>query len=93
MFNKPNIVSSRSEVLTGRVAARERLPKLAGGAMRLAYSATTWGVVGSPAGVTSVADLVYFADGDLEQALTDISALSSRWVKATLISPASFAPS
>jgi inosose dehydratase len=42
--------------------------------MRLGYSAITWGgVVGSPAGVTSVADLFYFTDGDLEQALTDIS--------------------
>ncbi|WP_435526829.1 sugar phosphate isomerase/epimerase family protein [Microbacterium aurantiacum] len=41
--------------------------------MKLGYSAITWGgVVGAPAGVTSIKDLFYRADGDLLQAIRDI---------------------
>ncbi|WP_409304107.1 sugar phosphate isomerase/epimerase family protein [Peribacillus sp. SCS-155] len=42
--------------------------------MRLGYQTNTWGgVVGHPAGVTSVKDLFYLANGSTEEALTDIS--------------------
>lgn len=42
--------------------------------MKLGYQTNTWGgVVGHPAGVTSVKDLYYLANGSTEQALTDIS--------------------
>ncbi|GAX92018.1 sugar phosphate isomerase/epimerase family protein [Effusibacillus lacus] len=43
--------------------------------MKLGYQTNTWGgVVGHPAGVTSVKDLYYLANGSTEQALADISA-------------------
>jgi inosose dehydratase len=43
--------------------------------MKLAYQTNTWGgVVGHPAGVTSVKDLYYLANGSTEQALDDIAA-------------------
>lgn len=43
--------------------------------MKLAYHTITWGgVVGHPAGVTSVKDLYYLANGSTEDALRDISA-------------------
>lgn len=43
--------------------------------MKLAYHTNTWGgVVGHPAGVTSVKDLYYLANGSTEEALRDISA-------------------
>lgn len=43
--------------------------------MKLAYQTNTWGgVVGHPAGVTSVKDLYYLTNGSTEQALEDISA-------------------
>src|ERR671938_946115 len=43
--------------------------------MKLAYQTNTWGgVVGHPAGVTSVKDLYYLANGSTEQALNDIAA-------------------
>ena len=42
--------------------------------MKLAYHTNTWGgVVGHPAGVTSVKDLHYLANGSTEEALRDIS--------------------
>jgi inosose dehydratase len=42
--------------------------------MKLAYHTITWGgVVGHPAGVTSVKDLHYLANGSTEEALRDIS--------------------
>lgn len=42
--------------------------------MKLAYQTITWGgVAGHPAGVTSVKDLFYLANGSTEQALTDIA--------------------
>lgn len=42
--------------------------------MKLAYQTITWGgVVGHPAGVTSVKDLYYMAHGSTEEALRDIS--------------------
>ncbi|HEV2128859.1 MAG TPA: sugar phosphate isomerase/epimerase [Thermomicrobiales bacterium] len=42
--------------------------------MQLAYQTNTWGgVVGHPAGVTSVKDLYYLANGSTEEALTDIA--------------------
>lgn len=42
--------------------------------MKLAYQTNTWGgVVGHPAGVTSVKDLFYLANGSTEEALADIS--------------------
>lgn len=42
--------------------------------MKLAYHTNTWGgVVGHPAGVTSVKDLYYLANGSTEEALRDIS--------------------
>lgn len=42
--------------------------------MKLAYHTITWGgVVGHPAGVTSVKDLYYLANGSTEDALRDIS--------------------
>lgn len=42
--------------------------------MRLAYQTNTWGgVVGHPAGVTSIKDLYYLANGSTEEALRDIS--------------------
>ena len=43
--------------------------------MKLAYQTNTWGgVVGHPAGVTSVKDLYYLANGSTEQAFADIAA-------------------
>jgi inosose dehydratase len=43
--------------------------------MRLAYQTNTWGgVFGHPAGVTSVKDLYYLANGSTEEALRDIAA-------------------
>jgi inosose dehydratase len=43
--------------------------------MKLGYHTNTWGgVVGHPAGVTSVKDLYYLANGSTEEALRDISA-------------------
>jgi inosose dehydratase len=43
--------------------------------MKLAYHTNTWGgVVGHPAGVTSVKDLYYLANGSTEEAMRDISA-------------------
>lgn len=43
--------------------------------MKLAYQTITWGgVVGHPAGVTSVKDLHYLANGSTEDALRDIAA-------------------
>jgi inosose dehydratase len=42
--------------------------------MKLAYQTNTWGgVVAHPAGVTSVKDLYYLANGSTEEALRDIS--------------------
>jgi inosose dehydratase len=42
--------------------------------MKLGYQTNTWGgVVGHPAGVTSVKDLYYLANGSTEQALKDIA--------------------
>lgn len=42
--------------------------------MKLAYQTITWGgVVGHPAGVTSVKDAYYMANGSTEEALQDIS--------------------
>lgn len=42
--------------------------------MKLAYHTITWGgVVGHPAGVTSVKDLHYLANGSTEEALRDVS--------------------
>ncbi|WP_269082461.1 sugar phosphate isomerase/epimerase family protein [Aneurinibacillus tyrosinisolvens] len=42
--------------------------------MKLGYQTNTWGgVVGHPAGVTSVKDLYYLANGSTEQALSDIA--------------------
>lgn len=44
--------------------------------MKLAYHTNTWGgVAGDPAGVTSVKDLYYLANGSTEEALRDISAV------------------
>lgn len=43
--------------------------------MKLGYQTNTWGgVVGHPAGVTSVKDLYYLANGSTEQAVRDIAA-------------------
>lgn len=43
--------------------------------MRLAYQTNTWGgVVGHPAGVTSINDLYYLAHGSTEDAVRDIAA-------------------
>ncbi len=43
--------------------------------MKLAYQTNTWGgVVGHPAGVTSVKDLLYLANGSTEEAMRDIAA-------------------
>lgn len=43
--------------------------------MKLAYQTNTWGgVVGHPAGVTSVKDLYYLTPGSMEDALRDIAA-------------------
>lgn len=43
--------------------------------MKLAYQTNTWGgVVGHPAGVTSVKDLYYLANGSTEEACADIAA-------------------
>ena len=44
--------------------------------MKLAYQTNTWGgVVGHPAGVTSIKDLYYLAYGSTEEALRDISSV------------------
>lgn len=43
--------------------------------MKLAYQTNTWGgVFGHPAGVTSVKDLLYLANGSTEEAMSDIAA-------------------
>ncbi len=43
--------------------------------MKLAYQTNTWGgVVGHPAGVTSIKDLYYLTPGSMEEALRDIAA-------------------
>ena len=43
--------------------------------MKLAYQTNTWGgVFGHPAGVTSVKDLLYLANGSTEEAMRDIAA-------------------
>lgn len=43
--------------------------------MRLGYQTNTWGgVIGHPAGVTSIKDLFYLANGSTETALRDIAA-------------------
>ncbi|MFX0561097.1 sugar phosphate isomerase/epimerase family protein [Tepidibacillus infernus] len=43
--------------------------------MKLGYQTNTWGgVIGHPAGVTSVKDLYYLANGSSEEALRDIAA-------------------
>ncbi|MCP8969772.1 sugar phosphate isomerase/epimerase family protein [Ectobacillus ponti] len=43
--------------------------------MKLGYQTNTWGgVVGHPAGVTSIRDLYYLANGSTEEALRDIAA-------------------
>lgn len=43
--------------------------------MKLGYQTNTWGgVVGHPAGVTSIKDLYYLANGSTEEALKDIAA-------------------
>jgi inosose dehydratase len=45
-----------------------------GETMKLGYQTNTWGgVVGHPAGVTSIKDLYYLANGSTEEALKDIS--------------------
>ncbi|MED3928732.1 sugar phosphate isomerase/epimerase, partial [Priestia megaterium] len=42
--------------------------------MKLGYQTNTWGgVVGHPAGVTSIKDLYYLANGSTEEALKDIA--------------------
>jgi inosose dehydratase len=42
--------------------------------MRLAYQTNTWGgVVGHPAGVTSIKDLYYLANGSTEEAIADVA--------------------
>ncbi len=44
--------------------------------MKLAYQTNTWGgLFGHPAGVTSIKDLYYLADGSIEKAMKDISSL------------------
>ena len=44
--------------------------------MKIGYSTITWGgVVGHPAGVTAVKDLVYLANGDALAAISDISSV------------------
>lgn len=44
--------------------------------MRLGYHSITWGgVVGHPAGVTSVKDLFYLTNGSMEQAVRDIGSV------------------
>lgn len=44
--------------------------------MKLAYQTNTWGgVVGHPAGVTSIRELYYLANGSTEEALRDISSV------------------
>lgn len=45
--------------------------------MKLGYHSITWGqgVVGAPAGVTSIKDLYYRSPGSMEQAITDIAAV------------------
>ena len=44
--------------------------------MKLAYQTNTWGgVFGHPAGVTSIKDLYYLANGSTEEALRDISSV------------------
>jgi inosose dehydratase len=43
--------------------------------MRLGYHSITWGgVVGHPAGVTSIKDLYYLTNGSMETAIRDIGA-------------------
>ncbi|MDQ0217432.1 sugar phosphate isomerase/epimerase [Peribacillus cavernae] len=47
--------------------------------MKLGYQTNTWGgVIGHPAGVTSVNDAYYLANGSTEEALKDISAAGYR---------------
>src|SRR3954452_5166565 len=55
-------------------SARRRRQRGAHG-MRLAYQTNTWGgVVGHPAGVTSIKDLYYLTNGSTEEAIGDIAA-------------------
>ncbi len=50
--------------------------------MKLGYQTNTWGgVVGHPAGVTSVKDLYYLANGSTEQALRDIAAAGYKGIE------------
>jgi inosose dehydratase len=47
---------------------------IGGNSMKLGYQTNTWGgVVGHPAGVTSIKDLYYLANGSTEEALKDIA--------------------
>ena len=62
-----------------RVAGLNGPPRMRSGkrscAMKLAYQTNTWGgVFGHPAGVTSVKDLLYLANGSTEEAMRDIAA-------------------
>ncbi|MED4600531.1 sugar phosphate isomerase/epimerase [Paenibacillus validus] len=50
--------------------------------MKLGYQTNTWGgVVGHPAGVTSVKDLYYLANGSTEQAIQDIAAAGYKGIE------------
>jgi inosose dehydratase len=50
--------------------------------MKLGYQTNTWGgVVGHPAGVTSVKDLYYMANGSTEQALKDIASAGYKGIE------------
>lgn len=50
--------------------------------MKLGYQTNTWGgVVGHPAGVTSVKDLYYLANGSTEQAIKDIAAAGYKGIE------------
>ncbi|WP_424767565.1 sugar phosphate isomerase/epimerase family protein [Paenibacillus sp. sgz302251] len=50
--------------------------------MKLGYQTNTWGgVVGHPAGVTSVKDLYYLANGSTEQAIVDIAAAGYKGIE------------
>jgi inosose dehydratase len=50
--------------------------------MKLGYQTNTWGgVVGHPAGVTSVKDLYYLANGSTEQALKDIASAGYKGIE------------
>ncbi|MEK5325993.1 sugar phosphate isomerase/epimerase family protein [Aeribacillus sp. FSL M8-0254] len=59
----------------GKKATDEHVKELGGVKMKLGYQTNTWGgVVGHPAGVTSIKDLYYLANGSTEEALKDIAA-------------------